>query len=128
MQRATAELHSLQSDLKDTDKDKQSLEYARTRLRSLRAQLAALEAQYASVERDYASVEAERDELAAHCLGRDLLHLGPERRRHCWSERSQESGVSGYFTVSRPVAARPRTRRPTAGPRRGPCSLADSRR
>ncbi len=63
LQRATQELHSLQADLKDADKDRQSLAYAKNRLRSLRAQLAALEGSHAELERRYATVEAERDEL-----------------------------------------------------------------
>lgn len=63
LQRATAELHSLQSDLKDADKDSQSLAYAKSRLRSLRAQLAALESSHSELERRYADVEAERDDL-----------------------------------------------------------------
>ncbi len=63
LQRATAELHSLQADLKDAEKDRQSLAYARTRLRAVRAQLGALEAAHAELERRYATVEAERDEL-----------------------------------------------------------------
>jgi hypothetical protein len=69
LQRATSELHSLHADLKDADKDRQSLVYTRTRLRSLRAQLAALEGAHAELERRYATVEAERDELYAKFEG-----------------------------------------------------------
>lgn len=63
LQKATVELHSLQNDLKDAEKDRQSLTYAKTRLRSVRAQLAALENSHAELERRYAQVETERDEL-----------------------------------------------------------------
>ena len=63
LQKATVELHSLQNDLKDAEKDRQSLQYAKTRLRNVRAQLAALENTHAELERKYAQVEAERDEL-----------------------------------------------------------------
>ncbi len=63
--KATAELASLQADLRDADKDKQSLAYARTRLKALQAQLAALESSHTNLEARYAEVEHERDDLYA---------------------------------------------------------------
>lgn len=63
--KATAELASLQADLKDADKDRQSLAYARSRFKALQSQIASLEGAHTSLEQRYAEVEAERDELYA---------------------------------------------------------------
>lgn len=63
LEAATRDLATLQAELKDADKDRQSLKYAKARLASLRAQIASLEKAHVALEKDYAAAERDRDEL-----------------------------------------------------------------
>jgi hypothetical protein len=63
LERATKDLAELHGELKDAEKDRQSLRYAKGRLASLRGQLAALEREQGDLEVRYAEAERERDEL-----------------------------------------------------------------
>jgi len=53
----------LNAELKDADKDRLSLRYAKSRVVALRAQLAGLERGHAELEARYAATEREREEL-----------------------------------------------------------------
>lgn len=65
LEAATSDLAKLQEELKDAEKDRQSLKYAKARLASLRSQIATLEKSHVVLERDYAAAERERDDLYA---------------------------------------------------------------
>jgi chromosome segregation ATPase len=61
--RTQLELVSLKADLKDLDKDRLSLRYARGRLRAMRDELTAADQRHAAMEADYAQLAREREQL-----------------------------------------------------------------
>jgi len=125
LERATKDLAELHGELKDAEKDRQSLRYAKGRLASLRGQLAALEREQGDLEVRYAEAERERDELydkfeAMVRAGRRRLGLA-----EAGTSRRGEAGACMHRAAD--VFTGCSSGSMAAGATNGPCTLNASR-